>query len=88
MMLKEWRDLAEDPSPQGFVFPSEALATPLSADNLWRRSIRPKLVKIGLGWATSQVLRKTNASRSKKYGVDPKVASDQRRHGIGVSMEV
>jgi hypothetical protein len=88
MMLKEWRDLAEDPSPQGFVFPSEALATPLSADNLWRRSMPPKLVKIGLGWATFQVLRKTNASLSKKYGVDPKVASDQRRHGIGVSMEV
>ena len=35
-----------------------------------------------------QVLRKTNASLSKKYGVDPKVASDQRGHGIGVSMEV
>jgi hypothetical protein len=34
------------------------------------------------------VLRKTNASLSKKAGVDPKVASDQRGHGIGVSLEV
>jgi hypothetical protein len=50
--------------------------------------MKPKLDKIGLGWATFQILRKTNASLSKKYGVDPKVASDQRGRGIGVSMEV
>lgn len=87
-LLEEWRDLAEDPSPEGLVFPSETLTTPLSADNLWRRTMKPKLDKIGLGWATFQILRKTNASLSKKYGVDPKVASDQRGRGIGVSMEV
>ena len=87
-LLMEWRDLATDPSPEGFVFSSETLATPLSADNLWRRMMQPKLKKIGLGWATFQVLRKTNASLSSKYGVDPKVASDQRGHGIGVSMDV
>jgi integrase len=87
-LLKEWRGLAEDPGPEGFVFPSEALTTPLSADNLWRRSMQPKLERIGLEWATFQVLRKTNASLSRKYGVDPKVASDQRGHGIGVSMDV
>ena len=87
-LLKEWRDLAKDPSPEGFVFPSEALTTPLTADNLWRRTMQPKLAKIGLGWATFQVLRKTNASLSTKCGVDPKVAADQRGHGLGVSMEV
>jgi hypothetical protein len=52
------------------------------------RSMKPKLMKIGLGWATFQILRKTNASLSKKAGVDPKVASDQRGHGIGVSLDV
>lgn len=86
--LKEWAGLALDSSPDGFVFPSENIATPLSLDNLWRRSMFPKLEKIGLDWATFQVLRKTNASLSKKAGVDPKVASDQRGHGLGVSMEV
>ena len=50
--------------------------------------MRPALEKVGLGWATFQVLRKTNASLSKKAGVDPKVASDQRGHGLGVSLEV
>ncbi len=87
-LLKEWADLAQDPSPDGFVFPSEKLTTPLSLDNLWRRYMCPKVEAVGLEWATFQVLRKTNASLSKKAGVDPKVASDQRGHGLGVSLEV
>ena len=87
-LMKEWRDLARDASPEGFVFPSEALITPLSAESLWRRTMQPKLERVGLGWATFQILRKTNASLSKKFGIDPKVAADQRGHGLGVSMEV
>jgi len=87
-LIREWTELAEDPSPEGFVFPSEKLITPLSLDNLWRRYMLPKLEDVGLDWATFQVLRKTNASLSKKAGVDPKVASDQRGHGLGVSLEV
>jgi integrase len=87
-LLQEWRYLARDQSPEGFVFPSENLKTPLSPDNVWRRTMKPKLEEFELGWATFQVLRKTNASLSKKAGVDPKVASDQRGHGVGVSLEV
>lgn len=87
-LLKEWAGLAQDPSPDGFVFPSEKVTTPISLDNLWRRNMRPRLEEIGMEWATFQVLRKTNASLSKKAGVDPKVASDQRGHGLGVSLEV
>ncbi|MCX6602242.1 MAG: hypothetical protein NTV52_01465 [Acidobacteria bacterium] len=87
-LLEEWSTLALDPSDDGFVFPSEKVVTPLSLDNLWRRTMQPKLEKVGLEWAAFQVLRKTNASLSKKAGVDPKVASDQRGHGIGVSLEV
>jgi hypothetical protein len=60
---------------------------PISLDNLWRRSMKPKLAVVGLGWATFQILRKTNATLSKKHGVDPKVAADQRGHGIGVSLQ-
>ena len=56
--------------------------------NLWRRGFKLQLEAIGLGWATFQVLRKTNASLSQKAGVDAKVSADQRGHGLGVSMEV
>jgi hypothetical protein len=34
-----------------------------------------------------QVLRRTQASMSHKYGIDPKVAADQRGHGIGVAID-
>ena len=87
-LLKEWTGLAQASDPDSYVFPSENLSTPLSADNVWRRNMKPRLKTIGFGWATFQVLRKTNASLSKKAGVDPKVASDQRGHGLGVSLDV
>ena len=43
---------------------------------------------VGLEWATFQVLRRTNASLSRKAKIDDKVSADQRGHGLGVSMEV
>jgi len=39
--------------------------------NLWNRAFRPRLEKINLEWAPFQVLRKTNATLSLKYKVDP-----------------
>ena len=55
--------------------------------NLWRREFKDQFQAVGLGWATCQVLRKTNASLSRKAGFDAKVSADQRGHGLGVSME-
>ncbi len=83
-MLADLRKLALD--REGFIFASETGATPISRDNLWRRYMMPALDKVGLGWATFQVLRRTNATFSKKIGLDPKVAADQRGHGLGVSL--
>lgn len=84
--LAELKQLALD--PEGFIFASEAGDTPISRDNLWRRYMKPELDKVGLDWATFQVLRRTNGTLSKKFGVDPKVAADQRGQGLGVSLEV
>jgi integrase len=53
-VLEELTTLAFDPSEYGFVFPSEKVTTPLSLDNLWRRTMHPKLVVVGLDWATFQ----------------------------------
>jgi integrase len=74
--------------PEGFIFASETGRTPISRDNLWRRCMKPALDAIGLGWATFQVLRRTNGTLSAKFKVDAKVAADQRGHGIGVSLAV
>jgi integrase len=86
--LKSWMELRHDPSPDGFVFPSEKLSTPLGRGNLWRRNIQPRLEKIGLEWASFQVMRRSNASLGRKARIDDKVAADQRGHGPGVSMDV
>ncbi len=40
------------------------------------------------GWANFQVMRRTHASLGHEVGIDPKVAADQRGHGIGVALDV
>jgi integrase len=74
-------------SPDQFVFQSER-GTHLWRDNVWRRQMQPRLATVGLEWASFQVLRRTNASLSRKLKIDDKVSADQRGHGLGVSMEV
>jgi integrase len=87
-LVRTWREMARSAGADALVFPSENPASPLDMSNLWRRAFKEQLRAAGLGWATFQVLRKTNASLSRKAGVDAKVSADQRGHGLGVSMEV
>lgn len=87
-LLPEWITLLADQRPEAWLFQSENPLSPLMRDNVQRRFIQPKLAKIGLGWVTFQVMRRTNASLAHKRGVDPKVAADQRGHGLGVALEV
>lgn len=86
--LREWTKHFEGKSPEAYLFPSERLVTTVGRDNIWRRAMEPALRKVKLEWATFQVLRRTNASLSRKAKVDDKVAADQRGHGLGVSLEV
>ena len=82
-----WKSMLLKATPDAYLFPTER-NTPLSRDNIWNRQIKPKLETIGLEWATFQVLRRTNASLSRKAKIDDKVSADQRGHGLGVSLEV
>ena len=81
------RTFLGDLSADSYVFPSEA-GTPLRPNNHWKREMRPRLEKVGLEWVNFQVLRRTNASLSRKANVDDKVSADQRGHGLGVSLGV
>jgi integrase len=87
MDIALWRTMLLKKTADAFLFPSER-DTPLNRDNVWNRHMRPKLETVGLAWATFQVLRRTNASLSRKAKIDDKVSADQRGHGLGVSMEV
>ena len=83
-----WRTQLQDQTPEAYLFPSERLNGPARLDNIWRRYMQPKLEPVGLDWATFQVLRRTNASLSRKAKIDDKVSADQRGHTLGVSLEV
>ena len=85
--LRAWRERVAEPDPEAFLFPSER-GTPLTRENVWRRNMLPRLNAVGLDWASFQVMRRTNASLSRKANIDDKVAADQRGHGLGVSLEV
>ena len=86
-VLREWVDLV-GMKPEAWIFASENPKKPLWRDNVWYRHIKPKLEAVGLEWANFQVLRRTHASLGHEIHVDPKVAADQRGHGIGVALDV
>jgi integrase len=85
--IESWRQIAVAARPDAFVFPSENM-TPLSRDNCWRRSMQPKLEKVGLGWANFQVMRRTHATLMNALGVNGKLVADQLGHSLDVSQNV
>jgi integrase len=85
--IEAWREFAVDTGDDAWVFPSERM-TPLSRDNCWRRHIQPRLAKVGLGWASFQVMRRTHATIMKSLGVDGKLVADQLGHSLDVNQNV
>lgn len=86
-VLKDWMQWVGAES-NARLDASEGGKTPIWCDNIWYRYMKSKLEPKGLGWANFQVLRRTHASLGHEAGVDPKVAADQRGHGIGVALDV
>jgi integrase len=82
-----WREFSAETRADAWVFPSERM-TPLSKDNCWRRSMFPKLDKVGLGWANFLVMRRTHATLMRALGVDGKLVADQLGHSLDVSQNV
>ena len=83
--LREWMECC-GVKPDAWLFASENPAKPMWRDNVWYRHMQPKLMKVGLEWANFQVMRRTHASLGHDAGIDPKVAADQRGHGIGCQL--
>src|SRR5262249_44631106 len=84
--LTGWVATLPDRSQTGWVFPSERIVTPLLPDNVLRRSVRPRLEPIGLGWITYAVLRRSHSTLHQEKGTDPKIIADQQGHGLGVHL--
>lgn len=86
--VEAWKSISRDTSPEAWVFPSEAVETPLKPENCWRRNFQPHLEAIGLDWLNFQVMRRTHASLMRELEVDPKIVADQLGHTLDVSMNV
>jgi len=85
--LDRWRALCVDARPGAWVFPSER-GTPLSRDNILRRSIQPKLASAGLAWVNFQVMRRTHSTLMHNMGVEGKLVADQLGHSLDVNQNV
>lgn len=85
--IEAWRMMAVETRYDAWVFPSERM-TPLSKDNWWNRVMCPALKKVGLEWATFQVMRRTNATLMKALGADGKLVADQLGHTLDVNQNV
>jgi type IV secretory pathway VirB9-like protein len=79
--------------PQGPGFDTNLLITtdrrayylPMRRDNIWRKSMYPKLKPVGLEWATFQVMRRTFATLSKAAGVDAHTRPAQMGNTVDVN---
>ena len=85
--IELWREFSVESRDDAWVFPSERM-TPLSKDNCWRRSMQPRLAKVGLGWANFLVMRRTHATLMRALGVDGKLVADQLGHSLDVNQNV
>jgi integrase len=86
-LLSDWMEKAVERDPEAFVFAGET-GQPLWRSSLLDDHVKAKLKPVGLGWVNFQVMRRTHASLGHEAKVDPKVAADQRGHGIGVAIDV
>jgi integrase len=85
--IEAWRSVSIITDDDAWVFPSERM-TPMSKDNCWNRNIKPKLQKVGLGWANFLVMRRTHSTLMGELGIDGKLVADQCGHTLDVSQNV
>ena len=83
-LLDQWKLRLLGSPPEAWIFGSEK-GTPMRRDNIWRKSMYPKLKPVGLEWATFQVMRRTFATLSKAAGVDAHTRSAQMGNTVDVN---
>jgi integrase len=85
--LEQWKARSINTNPEAWVFSSER-NTPLSRDNVLRRSISPRLKTVGLAWVNFQVMRRTHSTLMNNLGVEGKLVADQLGHSLDVNQNV
>jgi len=84
--IEAWRAVSIVTDYDVWVFPSERMM-PMSKDNCWNRNIKPKLQKVGIGWANFLVMRRTHSTLMGELGVDGKLGGRPVRTYTGRKSE-
>lgn len=77
-----------DRSSEAWLFPSEALTTPVSYSNVWRRCIGPALKAAGIAGANYQVLRRTWVTHIAEAERDATIRAKLAGHSVDVHENV
>lgn len=77
-----------DRSNDAWLFPSEALTTPISYSNVWRRKIGPALKTAGILGANYQVLRRTWVTHIAEAVRDATIRAKLAGHSVDVHENV
>lgn len=86
ILLKHYRKVLPDDSPEAWLFPSENLKPSVSYSNVYRRCIKPALLKSGVANINYQAMRRTFSSQADTSGVDAKTRSDIMGHSVDVNV--
>jgi len=86
--IAEWRSMSRNTLPDDWVFPSDNGKRPLWINTLWYDHIRPTLKKMGLEWATYQVLRRSAVTLLNAHGADSTIVAAQCGHSVDTSTNV
>jgi integrase len=84
-LLRSWREQSPLTGADNWIFPATTRDAPMRRDNIWPRHMLPKLKKVGLEWATFQVMRRTFATLSKQAGIDAHTRSAQMGNTVDVN---
>jgi len=87
-LLQQWSHLVPNTEAEAFVFSSEAGTTPLSPDNLWRRSMKPKAHEDRPGLGDIPDPAQDQRQPVKEGGRRSEGRLGPEGHGIGVSLDV
>lgn len=87
-LLDAYIETLFDQTPDAWLFPSEALSTPVSYSNVWRRRIGPAMKAAGIEGANYQVLRRTWVTHIAQAERDATIRAQLAGHAVDVHENV
>jgi integrase len=88
LLLAAYTETLFDQGIDAWLFPSEALSTPVSYSNVWRRRIGPRLKAVGIARANYQVLRRTWVTHIAQAERDASIRAQLAGHSVDVHENV